>query len=88
MFGHCGYEIYPRWFMKTPLGWLINSVTHHAQHHETFRANYGLYFNVWDRLMGTNHPEYRTRFELATSCRGVTPVEHVAADEPQPLTAR
>jgi lathosterol oxidase len=67
VFGHCGYEIYPRWFMKTPLRWLINSVTHHAQHHETFRANYGLYFNVWDRLMGTNHPDYHARFEQATA---------------------
>jgi sterol desaturase/sphingolipid hydroxylase (fatty acid hydroxylase superfamily) len=63
--GHCGYEILPWWFMRTPLGWLLNSVTHHAQHHERFRANYGLYFNVWDRLMGTNHPDYEGRFERA-----------------------
>jgi sterol desaturase/sphingolipid hydroxylase (fatty acid hydroxylase superfamily) len=60
--GHCGYEIFPRCFMRTPLGWLLNSVTHHAQHHEKFRANYGLYFNIWDRLMGTNHPDYEAKF--------------------------
>lgn len=60
--GHCSYEVMPRWFMRTPAGWLLNSVTHHTQHHEKFRANFGLYFNVWDRLMGTNHPEYETRF--------------------------
>jgi sterol desaturase/sphingolipid hydroxylase (fatty acid hydroxylase superfamily) len=63
--GHCGYEIFPVWFMRTPLGWLLNSVTHHAQHHEKFRANFGLYFNIWDRLMGTNHPDYEAKFERA-----------------------
>ena len=60
--GHCGYEIFPRWFLRTPAGWVLNSVTHHALHHEKFRANFGLYFNVWDRLLGTNHPDYAQRF--------------------------
>jgi sterol desaturase/sphingolipid hydroxylase (fatty acid hydroxylase superfamily) len=61
--GHCGYEVLPRWFLRSPAGAILNSVTHHAMHHETFRANYGLYFNVWDRLMGTNHVEYPQRLE-------------------------
>ena len=67
VFGHCGYEIFPRRFFRSRAGLLFNSITHHALHHEKFRANYGLYFNVWDRLMGTNHPDYERRFELATS---------------------
>lgn len=66
VFGHCGYEIFPAWFMRSRVGMILNSITHHAQHHEKFRANFGLYFNVWDRLMGTNHPEYEARFEQAT----------------------
>jgi sterol desaturase/sphingolipid hydroxylase (fatty acid hydroxylase superfamily) len=65
--GHCGYEIYPRWFMQSRLGWFLNSPTHHALHHEKSRANFSLYFNVWDRLIGTNHPEYVARFEQATN---------------------
>lgn len=65
--GHCGYEIFPRWFLQSRAGLVMNSVTHHALHHEKFRANFGLYFNVWDRLMGTNHSEYEKRFMLATS---------------------
>lgn len=65
--GHCGYEVLPGWIMRTPVGRVLNSVTHHAQHHEKFRANYGLYFNVWDRLMGTNHAEYEERFAEVTS---------------------
>jgi sterol desaturase/sphingolipid hydroxylase (fatty acid hydroxylase superfamily) len=64
--GHCGYEILPRWFLRSGAGVVLNSVTHHALHHEKFTANFGLYFNVWDRLMGTNHSDYESRFELAT----------------------
>lgn len=66
VFGHCGYEIFPQWFLRSPLGKLLNSVTHHNLHHEKYRANFSLYFNVWDRLMGTNHADYQRRFELAT----------------------
>jgi sterol desaturase/sphingolipid hydroxylase (fatty acid hydroxylase superfamily) len=64
--GHCGYEIFPRCFLRSPAGLVLNSVTHHTLHHEKFRANFGLYFNVWDRLLGTNHPDYERRFEAAT----------------------
>ena len=60
--GHCGYEIFPRGFLDTRLGKFLNTPTHHAMHHESFRANYGLYFNFWDRLLGTNHPHYAERF--------------------------
>jgi sterol desaturase/sphingolipid hydroxylase (fatty acid hydroxylase superfamily) len=61
--GHCGYELFPSWFLRTGLGRILNTPTHHAMHHETFRANFGLYFNIWDRLMGTNHAQYDQRFE-------------------------
>jgi sterol desaturase/sphingolipid hydroxylase (fatty acid hydroxylase superfamily) len=64
--GHCGHEIFPRWFLRSKAGVVLNTVTHHTLHHEKFTANFGLYFNVWDRLMGTNHREYERRFELAT----------------------
>jgi sterol desaturase/sphingolipid hydroxylase (fatty acid hydroxylase superfamily) len=72
VFGHCGYEIFPRRFLGSRAGVFLNSVTHHGLHHEKFRANFGLYFNVWDRLMGTNHADYRRRFESAT---GAPPVK-------------
>jgi sterol desaturase/sphingolipid hydroxylase (fatty acid hydroxylase superfamily) len=65
VFGHCGYEIFPNWFLRSRAGLFLNSVTHHALHHEKFQANYSLYFNVWDRLMGTNHADYEERFERA-----------------------
>jgi sterol desaturase/sphingolipid hydroxylase (fatty acid hydroxylase superfamily) len=53
--------------MKTPLKYFLNTPTHHAMHHEKMRGNYGIYFNFWDRLMGTNHPHYEVRFLEITS---------------------
>ncbi len=65
--GHTGFEIYPRWFLDTWFGKFMNTPTNHVMHHEHFRGNYGLYFNVWDRLMGTNHERYEERFRAVTS---------------------
>jgi sterol desaturase/sphingolipid hydroxylase (fatty acid hydroxylase superfamily) len=61
--GHCGFELFPSWFLRSLLGCLINTATHHAQHHETNRANFSLYFNYWDRICGTNHDRYPERFQ-------------------------
>lgn len=47
---------------QAPLKCFLNTPTNHAMHHEKLRGNYGLYFNVWDRLLGTNHSDYEKRF--------------------------
>jgi Delta7-sterol 5-desaturase len=61
--GHCGYELMPRGFTQhKPFKW-YNTSTHHNIHHAKFNCNYGLYFNIWDRLMGTNHLSYDAIFE-------------------------
>jgi sterol desaturase/sphingolipid hydroxylase (fatty acid hydroxylase superfamily) len=65
--GHTGFEIHPRWLMDTWMGRFINTPTNHVMHHETLRGNYGLYFNIWDRLMGTNQADYEARFRQVTS---------------------
>lgn len=65
--GHCGYEIFPRWFLRSWAGKFLNTPTHHAMHHEKIGGNFGLYFNVWDRLLGTNHADYERRFETVTA---------------------
>ena len=49
--GHCGHELTPR-FIRERVGF-INAVAHHDLHHRRFQSNFGQYFNVWDRLMGT-----------------------------------
>lgn len=67
--GHAGSEVHPaafgpgRW-----LGW-NNTSTHHDLHHETGRYNFGLYFRWWDKLMGTEHPDYRRKFETVAGVR-------------------
>lgn len=69
--GHTGYEFHPRWLMDSWLGKFLNTPTNHAMHHESMRGNYGLYFNFWDRLMGTNRPDYEQRFrEITTRAEG------------------
>lgn len=67
--GHTGYEIYPRWLMDSWLGKFLNTPTNHVMHHEFLRGNYGLYFNVWDRCMKTNHERYEERFREVTNRR-------------------
>lgn len=89
VFGHCGYEILPRWFLRSPLGRFMNTVTHHAMHHEKVHANYGLYFNIWDRLMGTNHAEYESRFAQVTRPHGRAgaPTGRIDSRSPLPTEA-
>jgi Delta7-sterol 5-desaturase len=61
--GHLGYEFFPKSWNKTWLTKWINTSTNHNMHHQYFKGNYGLYFTIWDRLMGTLHPKYEERFE-------------------------
>ena len=61
--GHSGYEWFPSGFVRHPFGRWLNTPTHHNLHHQQAGYNFGLYFNFWDRLLGTNHPQYEERFE-------------------------
>jgi sterol desaturase/sphingolipid hydroxylase (fatty acid hydroxylase superfamily) len=60
--GHCGYEVMPMGPDGRPLFDWITTPTHHDIHHGEAGWNYGLYFTWWDRLMGTEHPEYHARY--------------------------
>lgn len=51
---HMGWEIFPGFMWRGPMGkWLITA-SHHQRHHEQYGCNYGLYFRHWDRLCGTD----------------------------------
>ncbi|MGC4103418.1 sterol desaturase family protein [Ferruginibacter sp.] len=63
VYGHLGYELYPKGFSKSRVGKWINTSVNHNQHHQYFKGNYGLYFLWWDRWMGTIRSDYDTRFE-------------------------
>ena len=63
VYGHLGYEIVPKWFRKSFLFELMVTSVHHNMHHEKFHGNYGYYFRIWDRLMGTENPNYERKFD-------------------------
>jgi Delta7-sterol 5-desaturase len=67
--GHSGYELFPARRDGRPLFDFLTSVTHHDIHHAQAGWNYGLYFTWWDRLMGTEHPDYYARFAAATAAK-------------------
>jgi lathosterol oxidase len=51
--GHTGYEVVPKVVSRRPVMKLFNTVTHHDHHHTNMKVNFGSFFNMWDRLMGT-----------------------------------
>ena len=61
--GHSGFEFFPSGFTTHKITKWHNSSTHHNVHHKYATGNYGLYFNFWDRIMGTNHVKYTETFE-------------------------
>ena len=60
--GHSGYELFPATRDGRPLLPWLTTVTHHDLHHAQAGWNYGLYFTWWDKLMGTENPQYLARF--------------------------
>lgn len=72
--GHLGFEIFPRGFTQHKLFGLHNTSTHHNMHHKLVNCNYSLYFNVWDKWMGTNHAKYHSTFEEVAARKDTVPV--------------
>lgn len=58
VYGHLGFELYPKGFNKHPIGKWLNTSVNHNQHHQYFTGNYGLYFLFWDRWLGTIRENY------------------------------
>ena len=63
VYGHLGYELYPKGFNKSTIGKWINTSINHNQHHQYFKGNYGLYTLIWDRLFNTIRKDYDNQFE-------------------------
>lgn|SRR5690348_6613099 len=63
VYGHLGWELYPKNFQRTVIGKWINTSVNHNQHHQYFKGNYGLYFLWWDRWMGTIRNDYDEKFD-------------------------
>lgn len=69
VYGHLGYEIVPKGFRKTVWFEIFNTSVHHNLHHSRFKGNYGLYFRIWDRMLGTEHPDYVKEFDRIQESR-------------------
>jgi sterol desaturase/sphingolipid hydroxylase (fatty acid hydroxylase superfamily) len=67
VYGHLGWELYPKGFSRHWLGKWINTSVNHNMHHQYFKGNYGLYFLFWDRVMGTLREDYDDRFDAVNS---------------------
>jgi lathosterol oxidase len=67
VYGHLGYELFPRGTSEHWLGRWINTSTAHNEHHSSARYNFGWYFLFWDRMMGTLSPRYSTAVAAPTS---------------------
>jgi len=67
VWGHLGYELLPKKFLK--IKWLNfhTTTTHHSMHHQYSKCNYGLYFIWWDNWMKTTHKKYEESFEEVAS---------------------
>ena len=67
VYGHLGFEIYPKGLNKHWLGRWMNTSVNHNMHHQFFKGNYGLYFTFWDRVMNTLDKDYENNFERITT---------------------
>ncbi|MGP8214738.1 MAG: sterol desaturase family protein [Bacteroidia bacterium] len=67
VYGHLGYEIYPKWLINSRIGKWLNTSTNHNMHHKYFNDNYGLYFRFWDEIMKTTNPKYKETIDELVS---------------------
>ena len=63
VYGHLGFELYPKGFHKHRIGKWINTSVNHNLHHRHFEGNFGLYFLFWDRWIGTVRADYDSSFD-------------------------
>jgi lathosterol oxidase len=73
--GHLGYELFPQGATRSKTWGWHNVVTHHDMHHKHFNYNFALYFNWWDKWMGTNHEKYHDTFDKVA---GAKPINHTS----------
>jgi len=79
--GHSGFELFPRGIAAHRVFGILTTNTHHDLHHSAKAGNYGLYFTWWDRICGTENPDYRKTFARVTA----TPKSGSALEGKNPL---
>lgn len=58
--GHIGYEVIPEGWRTNPVLRHVSRAAAHNAHHALVHGNYGLYFTIWDRLLGSSQTEWAT----------------------------
>lgn len=59
--GHSGFEAFSRKLAAQPW-FLMTTSTHHNMHHlGSYNHNFGIHFRIWDLLMKTENPQYKSR---------------------------
>lgn len=58
LMGHLGHEAFPLAWRRSRMSQWLGTATHHNLHHQTWQYGFGHYFNIWDRIMGTNPRDY------------------------------
>ena len=84
---HSGYEVFPSGWTRGRVTSWINTATHHDMHHMYVNGNYSLYFNFWDRWMGTNFANYHEYFESVVARRERLRAERTRAEVAVPRGA-
>ncbi len=69
MLGHSGFEFARTGHAGHYIRRFFGTSTLHNMHHEHFDCNYGLYFSIWDKLLGTEHPHYTSSFDKTVERR-------------------
>ena len=68
--GHAGLELHARGWASHPVLKWISTTTHHDLHHAgSFNHNFGFYFTFWDKVMGTEHPDYVAVYDRVTGTK-------------------
>jgi sterol desaturase/sphingolipid hydroxylase (fatty acid hydroxylase superfamily) len=51
--GHTNLELFPSWYLESPLYYLFYCPTYHHVHHKYFKYNYALFMPIYDVIFGT-----------------------------------
>ena len=69
---HAGVELFPAGWTDSKWTDWISTTSHHDLHHQNGGHNFGFYFTWWDRMMGTEHPHYKARFNAVAKPMVIT----------------
>ena len=81
VYGHLGFELYPKGFANNIWGRWINTSVNHNQHHQFFTGNYSLYFLLWDRVLGTLRTDYSDKYNEVCERRDRKDIHSQGADK-------